>query len=54
MPCGGASGEAVEALARGDENVARYLEGADVKRVVYVPERLVNFVVANAPSPAKS
>ena len=47
----GAAKEAVEALARADENVARHLEGAEVVRVVYVPERLVNFVV-RAPSPA--
>ena len=41
----GTSREAVEALARGDENVARHLDGAEVRRVVYVPERLMNFVV---------
>jgi leucyl-tRNA synthetase len=45
----GASKEAVEALARADQNVARYLDsGAQVRRVVYVPERLMNFVVAAA------
>jgi leucyl-tRNA synthetase len=43
----GASKEEVEALARSDQNVARYLDGgARVRRVVYVPERLMNFVVA--------
>ena len=36
--------ETVERLAREDENVARHLDGAEVRRVVYVPERLVNFV----------
>ena len=41
----GASREVVEALARGDQNVARHLGGAEVRRVVYVPERLMNFVV---------
>jgi leucyl-tRNA synthetase len=40
--------EAVEGLARSDENVARHLEGAEVVRIVYVPERLVNFVVRAA------
>ncbi|HEY5623792.1 MAG TPA: leucine--tRNA ligase, partial [Gammaproteobacteria bacterium] len=32
-------------LARADANVARHLEGADVKRAIYVPGRIVNFVV---------
>jgi leucyl-tRNA synthetase len=45
----GASKEEVEAMARADQNVARYLDGgAQVRRVVYVPERLMNFVVAAA------
>jgi leucyl-tRNA synthetase len=37
--------EEVEALARGQDNVTRYLEGVTVRRVVYVPNRLLNFVV---------
>lgn len=37
--------EAAEAAARADENVARYLDGATLKRVIYVPNRLLNFVV---------
>ena len=41
----GTSREAVEDLARGDQNVARHLDGAEVRRVIYVPERLMNFVV---------
>ena len=41
----GAGRASVEELARGDENVARHLEGAQIRRVVYVPERLVNFVL---------
>ena len=41
----GTSQEALEELARRDENVARHLDGAEVRRVVYVPERLMNFVV---------
>ena len=40
--------EAAEDLARSDENVARYLEDAAVRRVIYVPNRLVNFVVETA------
>jgi len=31
--------------AREEENVARYLENGSVRRVIYVPDRLVNFVV---------
>jgi leucyl-tRNA synthetase len=34
-----------EARARREENVARYLGRAQVRRVVYVPDRLVNFVI---------
>ena len=37
--------EAAEDLARADENVARYLGAATVRRVIYVPNRLLNFVV---------
>jgi leucyl-tRNA synthetase len=40
--------EAAEAAARSDENVARYLDGAALKRVIYVPNRLLNFVVEQA------
>ncbi|MFB6264059.1 MAG: class I tRNA ligase family protein, partial [Bradymonadaceae bacterium] len=37
--------EAVE-LARQNEDVARHLDGQDVERVVYVPEQILNFVLA--------
>ena len=40
--------EAAEAAARSDENVGRYLDGATLKRVIYVPNRLLNFVVEQA------
>ena len=40
--------EAAEAAARSDQNVARYLDGATLKRVIYVPNRLLNFVVEQA------
>ena len=40
-----ASREAVLAAAKAQENVARYLEGATVRKEVLVPGRLVNFVV---------
>ena len=35
----------VVAAARADENVRRHLEGVQERRVIYVPGRLVNFVV---------
>lgn len=35
----------VVSAARSDENVARHLEGVEERRVIYVPGRLVNFVV---------
>ncbi|MBT3231039.1 leucine--tRNA ligase [Candidatus Uhrbacteria bacterium] len=39
-----ASQDEVERLARADTNAAKYLEG-DIKKVIYVPGRLINFVV---------
>jgi leucyl-tRNA synthetase len=44
----GMSQDTAEAAARVDDNVARYLEGATLKRVIYVPNRLLNFVVEQA------
>jgi leucyl-tRNA synthetase len=41
----GATQDAVVGLARSDENVARHLDGVTIKRVIYVPDRLLNFVV---------
>jgi leucyl-tRNA synthetase len=41
----GTGQEEVEALARSQENVRRHLEEAAVRRVVFVPNRLLNFVV---------
>ncbi len=37
--------DAVTAAARADDNVARFIEGTDVRKVIFVPGRLVNFVV---------
>jgi len=42
----GADREAVLALAHAEENVARHLEGMDVRRIIHVPDRLLNFVAA--------
>ena len=36
---------AMLAAAKAQENVARYLEGATIRKEVLVPGRLVNFVV---------
>ena len=36
----------VEAVARAGVNVARWLEGKTVRKVVFVPDRLINFVVS--------
>jgi leucyl-tRNA synthetase len=41
-----ADADALEAAARAEEKVAAHLAGATVRRVVAVPGRLVNFVVA--------
>jgi len=41
----GTSQEAAEVLARAQENVTRHLDGLTVRRVVFVPNRLLNFVV---------
>ncbi len=38
--------EAIEAAARSDEKVAALLEGKVIKKVIVVPGKLVNFVVA--------
>ena len=39
------SREDAEALAREQENVARFLRNGSVRRVIYVPGRLINLVV---------
>ena len=41
----GASEESVVAAARAEENVARHFDGTEERRVIYVKDRLVNFVV---------
>jgi leucyl-tRNA synthetase len=38
--------EAVEALALADPAVQRHLEGRDVRKVIYVPGKLVNIVTS--------
>ena len=41
----GASEDEVVALAREEANVAKHLEGTQLRKVIYVPDRLLNFVV---------
>jgi leucyl-tRNA synthetase len=41
-----ATKQEVEALAMADENVVRFLEGLTVRKVIVVPQRLIN-IVAN-------
>ena len=38
--------EAVEVLAFADENVQKFTQGKDVRKVILVPGRLLNIVVA--------
>jgi len=40
----GSSKEALEALALGSEKVQRSIDGADIRKVIVVPDRLVNIV----------
>ena len=42
----GVGREAVVAIAREEPNVARHLEGRDIRKIIHVPDRLLNFVVA--------
>ena len=44
IPAGTAEAEALE-RARQEPNVSRYLDGAEIRRVIYVPDRLLNLVV---------
>ncbi len=41
----GRSEAEVQALARADENIARHLAGQSVRKTVFVPDKLINFVV---------
>ncbi len=44
----GADRDEVMARARAEANVARHLEGTYVRRIVHIPDRLLNFVVVRA------
>ena len=42
----GANEGAVRELAMRDDNITRHLEGAEIRKVIYVPDKLLNFVVS--------
>ena len=44
----GADRDTVVAVAMNEPNVARHMEGMDVRRIVHIQDRLLNFVVAQA------
>lgn len=39
------SKDEIERIAKGEQNVARYLEGKEIKKAIVVPGKLVNFVI---------
>jgi len=41
----GISKEDIEQTARNDKKVQAHLEGKDIRKVIVVPDKLVNFVV---------
>jgi leucyl-tRNA synthetase len=42
----GAPQDTVRDAALADERVRRYVDGAEVRKVVYVPDKLLNLVIA--------
>jgi leucyl-tRNA synthetase len=38
--------EGVELIAKQDDNVSRFLEGKNVRKIIYVKNKLINFVVS--------
>jgi leucyl-tRNA synthetase len=43
----GAPEDELQAVARANERIAGLLDGREIRRVVVIPDRVVNFVVAN-------
>jgi leucyl-tRNA synthetase len=41
----GTSEDAARAAALADENIARFIDGASVRKIIFVPDRLINIVV---------
>ena len=44
----GASEEEVKAAATSQEAVRRHLDGVEIVKTIYIPDRLLNFVVRSA------
>lgn len=40
----GAKQEEIEAMAKQDEKVQKYLEGKTIRKVIFVPDKLINFI----------
>ena len=44
---------AAQSAALADERVARYADGAEIRKVIYVKDKLLNLVVAGKPAPTR-
>ena len=40
--------EEAESAARNDSHIGKFIEGQDVKKVIFVPGRIMNFIVPAA------
>jgi len=40
-----ASGEGIEEMAKKEENIAKWLEGKEIKKTIFVTNKLINFVI---------
>jgi len=40
-----ATDEEVEVAAKSDPKIAKRLEGHEIRRVIFVPQRLINFII---------
>ena len=45
-PPRGVDQDAARSAALGDDRVKRFVDGAQIKKVIYVPDKLLNLVVA--------
>jgi leucyl-tRNA synthetase len=42
----GTSEAAAKSAALGDDRIRRYVDGAEIRKVIYVPDKLISIVVA--------
>ena len=35
----------IEKIAKGEENIRKYIEGKDIKKIIYIDKKLLNFVI---------